>query len=571
MLDFARAADSIAATGSTLEKTRLLGDYLAGLPDDDLRRAAIYMTGQPYGRSERRTLNLGGAIIGRALQQVAQPSGAPVWDLYLRHSDVGDWAREALTGHTRGEDLPLGDVATRLEDIRQAPTIAEKEHLLAGLLGTLDPEGARYLLKIITFALRIGLQEGLVEAALAQAFDVPLASVRRVHMLTGDIGETALRCRRGQLENARLTLFVPLRFMLASPVETPAEAFQRMGMPSGAGDPLARPVGLWTEEKYDGVRCQLHVAADGGADGRCELFSRDLKETTTAFPELVEAARELRRELVLDGEVLAHRDGHVLPFFELQRRLGRKQVSERMRRDVPIVLVVFDVLSLDGEAVMDLPLLQRRRLLEGLGLRPPFLLARVEEAFSVEELERIFHETRDRGNEGLMVKDPVSPYSPGRRGMSWLKVKRPLATLDVIVTAVEWGHGKRRGVLSDYTFAVRDDESGRLLNVGKAYTGLTDAEIAEMTRWFLDHTIADHGRVRVVEPTIVAEVAFDSIQKSPRHRSGYALRFPRIVRLRSDKPLDEIDTVSRVEELYRRYFDRFVPLARVAEAPEGDR
>jgi DNA ligase-1 len=571
VLDFARAADSIAATGSTLEKTRLLGDYLAGLPDDDLRRAAIYMTGQPYGRSERRTLNLGGAIIGRALQQVAQPSGAPVWDLYLRHSDVGDWAREALTGHTRGEDLPLGDVATRLEDIRQAPTIAEKERLLAGLLGTLDPEGARYLLKIITFELRIGLQEGLVEAALAQAFDVPLASVRRVHMLTGDIGETALRCRRGQLENARLTLFVPLRFMLASPVETPAEAFQRMGMEASAGDPLARPVGLWTEEKYDGVRCQLHVAADGGADGRCELFSRDLKETTTAFPELVEAARELRRELVLDGEVLAHRDGHVLPFFELQRRLGRKQVSERMRRDVPIVLVVFDVLSLDGEAVMDLPLLQRRRLLEGLGLRPPFLLARVEEAFSVEELERIFHETRDRGNEGLMVKDPVSPYSPGRRGMSWLKVKRPLATLDVIVTAVEWGHGKRRGVLSDYTFAVRDDESGRLLNVGKAYTGLTDAEIAEMTRWFLDHTIADHGRVRVVEPTIVAEVAFDSIQRSPRHRSGYALRFPRIVRLRSDKPLDEIDTVSRVEELYRRYFDRFVPLARVAEAPEGDR
>ena len=571
MLDFARAADSIAATGSTLEKTRVLADYLAGLPDDDLRRAAIYMTGQPYGRAERRKLNLGGATIGRALQQVARLAGAPLWDLYLRHSDVGDWAREALAGRTRDEDLPLGEVAARLEGIRQATTIAEKERLLAELLATLDPEAARYLLKIVTFELRIGLQEGLVEAALARAFDVPLASVRRVHMVTGDIGETALRCRRGQLENARLTLFVPLRFMLASPVETPAEAFQRMGMASSGGGPPERPVGLWTEEKYDGVRCQLHVAAGGGPDGRCQLFSRDLKETTGAFPELAEAARALGRELVLDGEVLAHRDDRVLPFFELQRRLGRKQVSERMRRDVPIVLVVFDVLSLDGEVVMDLPLLQRRRLLEGLGLRPPFLLARVEEAFSVEELERIFQETRDRGNEGLMVKDPVSPYSPGRRGMSWLKVKRPLATLDVIVTAVEWGHGKRRGVLSDYTFAVRDDESGRLLNVGKAYTGLTDAEIAEMTRWFLDHTIADHGRVRVVEPTIVAEVAFDSIQKSPRHRSGYALRFPRIVRLRPDKPLDEIDTVSRVEELYRRYFDRFVPLARVAEAPEGDR
>jgi DNA ligase-1 len=198
-------------------------------------------------------------------------------------------------------------------------------------------------------------------------------------------------------------------------------------------------------------------------------------------------------------------------------------------------------------------------------LRWPFLVSRVEEASSEAELDRIFEETRARGNEGLMVKDPASAYLPGRRGMAWLKVKRPLATLDAVVTAVEWGHGKRRGVLSDYTFAVLDEDSGELRNVGKAFTGLTDAEIATMTGWFLEHTIADYGHARAVEQTVVVEVAFDAILRSPRHRSGYALRFPRIVRLRRDKPVAEIDTLGRVEELFHRYFDRYPPLAEVAE------
>jgi DNA ligase-1 len=317
---------------------------------------------------------------------------------------------------------------------------------------------------------------------------------------------------------------------------------------------------VWTEEKYDGVRCQLHHS-----DGRCELFSRELKETAGAFPELVAAGVELDHEVIMDGEVLAHRGDRVLPFSDLQRRLGRKEVSAAMRRDVPVVFVAFDLLSLDGEVLLDRPLAERRRRLEGLGLRRPFLLARLETAGDPAHLDRIFAETRERGNEGLMVKDPESGYAPGRRGMAWLKLKRPLATLDVLVTAVEWGHGKRRGVLSDYTFAVRDEATGRLLNVGKAYTGLTDAEIAEMTGFFLAHTVADHGRSRTVEPVVVIEVAFDAIQRSARHRSGFALRFPRIVRLRPDKPVSEIDTLAWVEELYERHFGRSVPLTDVAE------
>jgi DNA ligase-1 len=271
--------------------------------------------------------------------------------------------------------------------------------------------------------------------------------------------------------------------------------------------------------------------------------------------------------VLFDGELLAHRDGRVLRFFELQRRLGRKKVDSELRREVPVVLVVFDLLWLDGRTLLDEPLTTRRKLLEGLGLGHPFLLARLEEATDPDHLDRIFAETRERGNEGLMLKDPLSPYTPGRRGRAWLKLKRPLATLDVVVTAVEWGHGKRKGVLSDYTFAVRDTESGRLVNVGKAYTGLTDAEIAAMTKRFLEITIEDRGHVRMVKPEVVLEVAFDSIQHSGRHLSGYALRFPRIVRIRDDKPVDEIDTLERVAELYDRYFGEKaeVPLSEVAE------
>ncbi|HYM67376.1 MAG TPA: DNA ligase, partial [Patescibacteria group bacterium] len=306
---------------------------------------------------------------------------------------------------------------------------------------------------------------------------------------------------------------------------------------------------VWTEEKYDGARCQLHRQGE-----RVQLFSRDLKETTSAFPELADGAAAIGHDVLFDGEVLAHRDGRVLRFFALQHRLGRKQVTAELREEVPVTLVIFDLLWLDGRTLLDEPLVERRRTLEGLGLRPPFLLARMEEARSPGDLDRIFGQARARGNEGLMLKDPMSPYTPGRRGLAWLKLKQPLATLDVLVTAVEWGHGKRKGVLSDYTFAVNDESTGKLVNIGKAYTGLTDAEIASMTTRFQEMTIQDLGHARLVRPEVVLEVAFDSIQRSGRHKSGYALRFPRIVRIRDDKPADEIDTLDHVASLYDRYF-----------------
>jgi DNA ligase-1 len=550
MQDFARAGAAVGSTSATLEKTRILAAYLRGLDDDDLRRAAVFMSGRAFSPSRRRTLGLGWATVSKVVSSISGRDGDELGAIFRKHSDVGDWAGEALDGRTQPESVSLSEIEEALESIRTARGKA-KEAPLERLLRRLDSEAARFFVKIVSGELRIGLSEGLVEAAIAEAFEVRITQVKRVHLITGDIGETAVRCKHKQLDTTTITLFQPVRFMLASPVEAPTEAFERMGAES-----------VWTEEKYDGVRCQLHRQGE-----RVELFSRDLKETTSAFPELSENAPSIGHDVLFDGEVLAHREGRVLRFFELQRRLGRKKVSTELRDEVPVVLVVFDLLWLDGRPLLDEALETRRRLMEGLDLQPPFLLARVEEATGPDHLDRIFAETRERGNEGLMVKDPLSPYTPGRRGLAWLKLKRPLATLDVVVTAVEWGHGKRKGVLSDYTFAVKDTRAGRLVNVGKAYTGLTDAEIAEMTRRFLAITTEDHGHVRLVEPAVVLEVAFDSIQHSMRHQSGYALRFPRIVRIRDDKPAEEIDTLERVAELYERYFgEKSVPsLSEVAE------
>jgi DNA ligase-1 len=391
-------------------------------------------------------------------------------------------------------------------------------------------------------------------------------------MLLGDIGGTLRLAAARRLSDARMRLFHPIGFMLASPAESTGDAFTYFEHAQ-------------VEDKYDGIRAQAHVS-----DGEVRLYSRTLDEITESFPELPDALAAFPGELILDGEIVAwHRPegatdtGRALPFTQIQKRLGRKRVTPAMMKEVPVAFVAFDVLYAGKELVIDRSLRERGALLDQIfesavqfpgtpkrriATRTPqgqlafepvveaatsaqVLRAPVTRSDSAEDLAQIFEKALERGNEGLMIKDLNSPYSPGRRGKSWLKLKRELATLDVVVTAVEFGHGKRAGVLSDYTFAVRAGEtSDELLNVGKAYSGLTDVEIAKMTEWFLAHTIDDEGWSRTVEPQIVIEVAFNAVMESDRHDSGYALRFPRIMRLRPDKTPAQLDTLDRVREIF---------------------
>ena len=554
MRRWSEVAERVAATTRTSEKTAVLADYLAGLTPAELPIAAVFLTGRPFAESDQRAAGLGWAAIATTVTDLASVPRSALGEAYDRSSDLGVAVADVLAQSGRIPDPAyapsLYDVAAAYAAIETASGPAAKGAILRDVLARSDPLTAKYIVKVLTGELRIGLREGLVEAAIAKAFDRPLDAVKWAGMLTGDIGRMAELARDDRLEDAALALFHPIKFMLASPAEDADEIVKRLGVP------------VWVEDKYDGIRAQLHRE---GTDVR--LYSRDLHDISGQFPEVVDGARGLRWDGILDGEILAYRDATVLPFQSLQARLGRKSPSAEIRTEVPVIYVAFDVLGLgrDGssngaasDAVRPLlrePLEDRRRRLETLGLPLAddggvFALSHLVSVSSSEGLEDAFTGARERRNEGLMVKDPRSIYSPGRRGLGWLKMKKALATIDCVVVGVEVGHGKRHGVLSDYTFAVRDTDNDKLVTIGKAYSGLTDAEIAEMTAWFEAHTIQRFGRYRQVEPTVVVEVAFDVIVRSKRHQSGYSLRFPRIANLRPDKPLDEIDTLETVRALY---------------------
>jgi DNA ligase-1 len=548
MRRWSELAERVAATTRTSEKTALLADYLASLSADELPIAAVFLTGRPFPEADQRAAGLGWSAIASTVAQLAGVERSALGEAYDRSSDLGMAVADVLAraGHAPDPAIAptLPEVAAAYAAIEAASGPAAKGAILRDLFLRSDPLTAKYIVKVLAGELRIGLREGLVEAAIAKAYGRPIDTVKWAGMLTGDVGQLAILAREDRLDEASLAVFHPIKFMLASPAEDASEILGRLGPE------------VWVEDKYDGIRAQLHKQ---GTDVR--LFSRDLHDVSSQFPEVVEAATELPWSGILDGELLAYREGNVLPFQSLQARLGRKAPSDAIRAEIPVIFVAFDVLGIATrasdriEALLREPLDERRRRLDALPLPLAedggrFARSHLIRVDSIDGLEAAFTAARARRNEGLMVKDPKSGYSPGRRGLGWLKMKKALATIDCVVVGVEVGHGKRHGVLSDYTFAVRDTERDRLVTIGKAYSGLTDAEIAEMTQWFEAHTIARFGRYRQVEPTVVVEVAFDVIVRSTRHQSGYSLRFPRIATLRTDKPADEIDTLETVRALY---------------------
>ncbi len=535
MRAFAETAERIAATTSKLEKVRLLAEYLRDLDETRVGVAARFFSGLIFPTWDMRVLSVGGAALWGVLQGISGATPEEMSAAWARHGDAGGAAHDVLLrACADAPGVDVLDVVHSFEAIASAPSAAQRASLLESLLRRCTPLEAKYVVKLITGEMRIGLREGLVEDAIALAFGRDKTSVSRADMVIGDLGEVALLARQDRLDTAAPRLFAPMRFMLASPVADAEEVVQRMGEE------------VWVEDKYDGIRCQVHRD-----DSRVMLFSRDLKDVTAQFPEVAEAAAALPGILLLDGEVLAFRDGGVLPFAALQTRLGRKTPSLAVLESVPVIFVAWDLLYQDGVSLLDEPLRERRKRLDALQLGGALATAHQEHARGAAAVDALFDNARARLNEGLIAKDPASPYTPGRRGLSWLKLKKPLDTLDVVVTGAELGHGKRRDVLSDVTFSVRVDDSDELVPIGKAYTGLTDAEIAEMTELLKSITVSEHGRYRVVRPEIVLEVAFDRVQPSARHRSGYALRFPRIARWRHDKPVAEIDTLSRVAALAR--------------------
>jgi DNA ligase-1 len=551
---FVERCEKVRQTASKNAKVSAIAEYLITLKDDDdkasssgndasLAVAVLFMSGNIFPKGSGLALNVGFNTIMRSLSEIAHLEPEEVQKIYLKHGDMGALAEYVVSKRQQSplmaHQLLLPDLYDQLRKIADAigPRSSEaKRKILTGLLINSSPLEAKYLIKIAGGELRVGVVEGLVELAIAKAFRQDVKAVRQAMLLSGDIAQVALLAKRDALSTAIMRPLTPLSFMLADVMFSAEEIEQYYNKP------------LICEFKYDGIRVQLHKFG-----GNVKMFSRKLEDVASSFPEIISVVSSMPAEFILDGELLAYRADRPLHFQELQKRLRRKAVTDRLMAEIPVVYVPYDIMYLNGQSLIDRPLTERKKLLSQIRFREPIIDLGYRVVSTAAEIACAFKESRDAGHEGLVVKELESQYYPGKRGRHWIKLKYELDTIDAVIVVAEYGHGKRAGTLSDYTFAVRDEyDSGSLKTIGKAYSGLTDAEIGKMTEKLRSITIRDEGYRLIVRPEIVLEVAFDSIQKSDRHNGGFALRFPRIKYIRTDKTVSDIDTLEKVQGIYER-------------------
>lgn len=537
-LGLAEVLERIRGTSGKNEKVALLSEFLRGLGPADAEVAARIASGRASERGSKDEAQVGYSTLLDVIREVTGATEAEVSAIYLKHGDLGEVAEDLLGSKEEQplfrEDITLASLNhafARLRSAKGKGSGAAKRGIVKSLLLAATPLEGKYIVKVMTGEMRTGMVTGLLEEAIADAYGLPEEVAAKAHMVLGDIGVFANKAASGEAAAVRMRPFRPVNFMLAEPFATAGEIAEHFGRT------------VYAEYKYDGVRAQVHKS---GKEVR--VYSRRLEEITASFPEVVASFRGAKGEFILDGEAVPFLEGRPLPFQLLQRRLRRMEDLEEAARKAPITYFAFDVLYRDGEEVADLPLSKRRKLLGEVVAGTTARTAETADVTTAEDVQAAFRRSRDLGYEGLVVKDPESLYGMGKRGSGWVKLKEELDTLDVVIVAAEYGHGKRAGVISDYTFAVRDGDE--LKTVGKAYSGLTDKEIEEMTRRLKEITVRDFGYRRQVKPEIVVEVAFDSIQRSDRHDGGYALRFPRIKRIRTDKGVADVDTIEKVEKVF---------------------
>jgi DNA ligase-1 len=515
---FADLCRKLESTTKRTEKVAYLVDFLKSLDPEEIAPAMSFVTGRPFPESDERVLEVGGQT---------------VWKVHLN------------TGQSALVQSPVTilEVSRTFEKIANASgsgSRQRKEMLMNTLLSRLPRSDADYLMRIVFGEMRVGAVEGVVLDAIAEATSINPEQVRRANMLLGslpNVAERALTKGRGAIEGVGLILFVPIKPMLAE-------------MADGVRDVLKEHRGISAFEfKYDGARVQIHRKAD-----QIKIFSRRLTDVTASIPDIVSLARERIRgsEYLLEGEIAAiGRGGKPLPFQDLMRRFRRIHEIDAMVRSIPLRLFLFDVIYLDGNLLIDVPYEKRWEVLRGL--TDSDLLATRIVTRDAGEAEKLLQASLQAGHEGLMAKDLKSTYTPGVRGKKWFKVKSA-ETLDVVIVAADWGSGRRKGWLSNYHLAVRDDMSGEFLVVGKTFKGLTDQEFTEITPKLLELKTKETDYTIYVKPSIVVEVAFNEIQHSPHYKSGFALRFARITRFREDRRPEDADTLQRLSDLYQGQF-----------------
>jgi len=588
------SCESIRSTTSKNKKVDLIVQYISGLDDDSLPIAVLFLSGKIFPKGSIYNLNVGFRTILQSLLEISRLDQTDVMRLHLEHGDMGTIAEYAISNkkivtlfnsvETLEEKPTLKEIYDqfkKIANLRGSRSNNDKKNILKGLLLRCSPLEAKYLVKIISNEMRIGSYEGLIEIAIAKAFEKNVESIREAMLMSGDIANVALLSKRDELNLVTIKPYVPMSFMLADVMFTAEEIVKYFDRP------------LLCEYKYDGIRVQMHKFGNV-----CKLYSRNLADISYAFPELTHSALDVRIKkaktrpkkhdvhpdksdadnidrddinFILDGELIAFKDDRPLPFQELQKRLRRKSMTNTVLSEIPICYVVYDIMLYDQRQVIKDTLKSRKRLLTNFQFKDSIIsIAQSKAVSSVDEITNRFQKSRNEGHEGLVIKDPLSQYYPGKRGKYWIKLKEELDTIDAVVVIAEYGHGKRAGTLSDYTLAVKDyatsivdnqlaSENGEnvfgdLKIIGKAYSGLSNKEIDYMTRKLRSIIIRDEGSKIIVKPEIVLEVSFDTIQQSDRHNSGYALRFPRIKNIRYDKELKDIDELEKIDTIYQNQF-----------------
>ncbi len=537
-LEFSHICEALEGTAGRLDMTGIVRDALSPLDEADLPLFIHYLMGRPFPDWSQEKIGVGPNSVYDAVAYVAGGDRQVVVSAINRSGDPGK-SVEILLGKKEqmsffSESLTLNDIGrdfTLLAVIGGNKSQREKDRILRRLFANASPLEGRYLARLLLGELRIGIGEGTMRDAIAGAFAVSPAAVEHAYQAANDLGEVALIARKGEdaLNEVHIEPFRPLKMMLA-----------KQGTVT---DMLSETGVLAAEYKYDGTRFQFHKV-----DGICRMYSRRLEEVTHAIPDVVamlDAATS--HDVILDGEVIAVRDGRPLPFQYVLRRFRRKHDIASHIKEIALAPNIFDILWIDGETLIDLPFAERReRLVAAVSdtCVAPQLMSGDEE-----EIDALYRNALNDGHEGIMIKDPRSPYTPGVRGKLWVKIKPAVDTIDLVVTAAEWGEGKRAHIFGSFLLSCLG-EDGSYIPLSKVATGFSDEALQEMYVALSDLVLSEEGKMVHVEPQIVVEVGYAEVQKSPSYAGGFALRFPRFIRLRDDKSPEEIESLRMIEERF---------------------
>lgn len=537
-MDFSRCCERLEVTAGRLDMIEIIRNELPGLSDEELPVFVRFVMGRIFADWSSRKLGIGPNLLYEATAAVAGVTREKVIEKINKTGDVGQAVEELLSVKSQTtffhEDLDLVHVYNSLISIaEQEGKKSQREKLLAvrRLLGNAHPLEGRYLARIMLEELRIGVGEGSVREAIARAFGVDSLLVEHAMQALNDMGEVARLAKVGPeaLRDVNITPFHPVRMMLAQA--------------GSIGDMIREHGQIAAEFKYDGSRFQFHKKGNWA-----RMYSRRLEDVSGALPDVIQQLlTSTDHDVILDGEVIAVKDGKPMPFQSVLRRFRRRHDIAGAQEAIMMVPHVFDILYLDGETLIDLPLSERRKRLEAV---VNLYLAPQVTSDDPAVIKKMYNDALAAGHEGIMIKVPSSPYSPGQRGKNWIKIKPEVDTLDLAVIGAEWGEGKRAHVFGSFLVACQD--AGKLVPLSRVATGFSDEQLADVYDLLKDSIKKTSGKEVTFEPSLVFEVGYAELQASQNYEGGFALRFPRFIRIRDDKDIPDIETLESIRERYKR-------------------